>query len=146
MVYQTINPATGKLIKIYPGISDQELEIAVANAHEAFHSDWRHHSVAGRSKIMSAAAAILRKRSEEYSQYLTLEMGKLIAEARAEVALSADILDYYAEKAEHYLEPRLISESPGAELHIEPIGVLLGIEPWNFPYYQVARVAGPQPG
>ncbi len=144
MVYQTINPATGKLIKIYPGISDQELEIAVANAHEAFHSDWRHHSVAGRSKIMSTAAAILRKRSEEYSQYLTLEMGKLIAEARAEVALSADILDYYAEKAEHYLEPRLISESPGAELHIEPIGVLLGIEPWNFPYYQVARVAGPQ--
>ncbi len=71
-------------------------------------------------------------------------MGKLIAEARAEVTLSSDILDYYARKAENYLEPRVLSESPGAELHIEPIGVLLGIEPCNFPYYQIARVAGPQ--
>lgn len=71
-------------------------------------------------------------------------MGKLIAEARAEVSLSADILDYYAKKAENYLKPRMLFESPGAELHIEPIGVLIGIEPWNFPYYQIARVAGPQ--
>jgi succinate-semialdehyde dehydrogenase/glutarate-semialdehyde dehydrogenase len=144
MTYQTINPATGKLIKVYSGISDQELEIAVANAQEAFHRDWGRLSVAERGKIMSSAAAILRRKSEEYSHYLTLEMGKLIAEARAEVALSADILDYYAGKAEHYLQPRLLPESPGAELHIEPLGVLLGIEPWNFPYYQVARVAGPQ--
>jgi succinate-semialdehyde dehydrogenase/glutarate-semialdehyde dehydrogenase len=141
MTYQTINPATGKLIKVYSGISDQELEIAVANAQEAFHRDWGRLSVAERGKIMSSAAAILRRKSEEYSHYLTLEMGKLIAEARAEVALSADILDYYAGKAEHYLQPRLLPESPGAELHIEPLGVLLGIEPWNFPYYQVARLA-----
>jgi acyl-CoA reductase-like NAD-dependent aldehyde dehydrogenase len=93
---------------------------------------------------MSTAATILRKKSDKYSHYLTLEVGKLIAEARAEVALSADILDYYAQKTENYLRPRVLSESPGAELHIEPIGVLLGIEPWNFPYYQIARVAGPQ--
>ena len=144
MAYQTINPATGKLIKTYANISDPDLETAVARAHKAFHRDWRHRPVTERGKIMSTAAAILRKKSDEYSQYLTLEVGKLIAEARAEVALSADILDYYAQKAENYLEPRVLSESPGAELHIEPIGVLLGIEPWNFPYYQIARVAGPQ--
>ena len=144
MAYQTINPATGKLIKTYENISDPDLEAAVAGAHEAFHSNWRHRSVTGRARIISTAAAILREKSEEYSHYLTLEVGKLTAEARAEVALAADILDYYAKKAEHYLQPRLLSESPGAELHIEPIGVLLGIEPWNFPYYQIARVAGPQ--
>lgn len=144
MAYQTINPATGKLIKTYENISDQELEAAVANADKAFRSDWRHRPVSERGKIMSAAAAILRKKSEEYAHYLTLEVGKLIAEARAEVALSADILDYYAQEAENYLKPRVLTESPGAELHIEPIGVLLGIQPWNFPYYQIARVAGPQ--
>lgn len=143
MAYQTINP-TGKLIKTYANISDQDLEAAVANAHEAFRNNWRDRRVTERARIISTAAAILRKKSEEYSHYLTLEVGKLIAEARAEVALSADILDYYAKKAENYLEPRVLSESPGAELHIEPIGVLLGIEPWNFPYYQIARVAGPQ--
>ncbi|MBA4143994.1 MAG: aldehyde dehydrogenase family protein [Nitrosospira sp.] len=144
MPYQTINPATGKLIKTYENIADQDLEAAVANAHKVFHSNWRHCPVTERGKIMSAAAATLRKKNEEYSHYLTLEVGKLIAEARAEVALSADILDYYAKKADGYLQPRLLTESPGAELHIEPIGVLLGIEPWNFPYYQIARVAGPQ--
>ncbi|SCX57450.1 NAD-dependent succinate-semialdehyde dehydrogenase [Nitrosospira sp. Nsp1] len=144
MAYQTINPATGKLIKTYANISDPDLETAVASAHKAFHSDWRHRPVTERGKIMSTAATILRKKSDQYSHYLTLEVGKLIVEARAEVALSADILDYYAQKAENYLEPRVLSESPGAELHIEPIGVLLGIEPWNFPYYQIARVAGPQ--
>jgi succinate-semialdehyde dehydrogenase/glutarate-semialdehyde dehydrogenase len=133
MAYQTINPATGKLIKIYASISDQELEIAVANAHEAFRSDWRRRPIAGRGKIMSTAAAILRRKSEEYSRYLTLEMGKLIAEARAEVALSADILDYYAKKAEHYLEPRLLSEPPRAELHIGPIGFCSALSRGTFP-------------
>lgn len=144
MTYQTINPATGKLIKAYANISDQGLEDAVASAHKVFCSDWRHRPIIERSNIMSTAATILREKSEEYSHYLTLEVGKLIAEARAEVALSADILDYYAQKAENHLKPRILSESPGAELHIEPLGVLLGIEPWNFPYYQIARVAGPQ--
>jgi succinate-semialdehyde dehydrogenase/glutarate-semialdehyde dehydrogenase len=143
MAYQTINPATGKLIKTYATYPTRilrpqwraRIRLSIAIGGIARNRAW---------KIMSTAAAILRKKSDEYSQYLTLEVGKLIAEARAEVALSADILNYYAQKAENYLEPRVLSESPGAELHIEPIGVLLGIEPWNFPYYQIARVAGPQ--
>lgn len=144
MAYQTINPTTGKLIRIYADISDQDLEAALANAHQAFETNWRHCPVADRAKIVSTAAAILRKKDEEYAHYLTLEMGKLINEARAEINLAADILDYYAKKAESYLKPRMLLESRGAELHIEPIGILLGIEPWNFPYYQIARVAGPQ--
>jgi succinate-semialdehyde dehydrogenase/glutarate-semialdehyde dehydrogenase len=100
--------------------------------------------VAQRAKIVSRAAAILREKADEYAGYLTLEMGKRIAESHSEVAVSAAILDYYAKRAESYLEPKLLPESPGAELHTDPIGVLLGIEPWNYPYYQIARVAGPQ--
>lgn len=144
MTYQTINPATGQLVKTYADIPNQDLESALAKAHGVFETDWRHRPIAERSKIVSAAATILRQKSEEYAHYLTFEMGKLINEARAEVALSADILDYYARKAAHYLKPRKLPETSAAELHIEPLGVLLGIEPWNFPYYQIARVAGPQ--
>ncbi|SFM79546.1 succinate-semialdehyde dehydrogenase / glutarate-semialdehyde dehydrogenase [Nitrosomonas communis] len=144
MVYQTINPATGELIKTYANISDQDLEAAITNAHKAFETKWRHCQVAERAKIVSNAAVLLRKKSEEYAYYLTLEMGKLLNEAQAEIRLSADILDYYAKKAEHYLKPKILPESQGAELHIEPLGILLGIVPWNFPYYQIARIAGPQ--
>lgn len=144
MAYQTVNPTTGKLIKTYADITDQGLEKALVNAHQTFEANWRHYPVAERAKVVSTAAAILRKKHEEYAHYLTLEMGKLINEARAEINLAADILDYYAKKAESYLKPRMLLESHGAELHIEPIGILLGIEPWNFPYYQIARVAGPQ--
>jgi succinate-semialdehyde dehydrogenase/glutarate-semialdehyde dehydrogenase len=142
--YQTTNPATGKLIETFADISDDDLESAISKAHTAFETDWRHRSVADRGKIVSAAAAILRSKAEEYARYLTLEMGKRVNEARGEVALSASILDYYAKHAEAYLKPKPLPEAPGAELHTEPTGVLLGIEPWNFPYYQVARVAGPQ--
>jgi succinate-semialdehyde dehydrogenase/glutarate-semialdehyde dehydrogenase len=71
-------------------------------------------------------------------------MGKLIAEARGEVALSAAIIDYYAKRAEAYLRPQPLPEAPGAIVEALPIGIIFGVEPWNFPYYQLARVAGPQ--
>jgi succinate-semialdehyde dehydrogenase/glutarate-semialdehyde dehydrogenase len=144
MPYQTINPTTGKVTHTFTDISNVDLECAIATAHKTFESDWRNRPVSFRAKIMSTAAALLRERSEEYAQYLTLEKGKLINEARAEVGLSAAILDYYAQNAEKYLAPKLLPESPGAELHTHPVGVLLAIEPWNFPYYQIARVSGPQ--
>jgi succinate-semialdehyde dehydrogenase/glutarate-semialdehyde dehydrogenase len=144
MFFQTVNPATGKLVQTFKEISDDDLELALATAHKAYENDWRLRPVAERAKIVSRAAAILREKLPEYASYLTLEMGKRIAEAHSEVAMSAAILDYYAKRAESYLAPKLLPESPGAELRTDPIGVLLGIEPWNYPYYQVARVAGPQ--
>jgi succinate-semialdehyde dehydrogenase / glutarate-semialdehyde dehydrogenase len=144
MSFQTVNPATGKLIRTFEWISDRDLELAVGTAHKAYETDWRLRPVGDRAKIVSRAAAILREKADEYAGYLTLEMGKRIAEAHSEVAMSAAILDYYAKKAESYLEPKLLPESPGAQLRTDPIGVLLGIEPWNYPYYQIARVAGPQ--
>jgi succinate-semialdehyde dehydrogenase/glutarate-semialdehyde dehydrogenase len=142
--YQTVNPATGALVKTFAPISDRDLEGVLATAHNTFETDWRKRAVAGRARIVSQAASILREKADEYAQLITLEMGKRIMEAQVEVTLSASILDYYASRAEGFLQPKPVPDVPGAEIRIEPIGVLLGIEPWNFPYYQIARVAGPQ--
>jgi succinate-semialdehyde dehydrogenase/glutarate-semialdehyde dehydrogenase len=144
VTYQTINPASGEVVRAFPEISDGALDVAVGQAQAAYESDWCKRGVSDRSKIVASAAARLRKNSEEYAGYLTLEMGKLIAEARAEVSLSADILDYYALRAENYLKPEPIPTAPGNTVEVLPLGIILGVEPWNFPYYQLARVAGPQ--
>jgi succinate-semialdehyde dehydrogenase / glutarate-semialdehyde dehydrogenase len=144
MAYQTISPANGELVRTFDEITDKELEAAVAKAHAVYGTEWRRRSIADRARVMSQAAAKLRLHSEEYAGYLTLEMGKLIAEARGEVALAADILDYYASRAANYLMPQAIAGAPGSTIETLPIGIILGIEPWNFPYYQLARVAGPQ--
>lgn len=144
MAYQSINPATGELLASYSELSDSDLEIAIANADNAYRNDWRHRTIDERANILVKAASILLEKKEEYAHYLTLEMGKLIGEAYAEVDITAGILQYYAKNAELYLAPKNLPESPNAKVLIEPIGIVLGIAPWNFPYYQVARVAGPQ--
>ncbi|WP_446807900.1 NAD-dependent succinate-semialdehyde dehydrogenase [Methylomonas sp. 2BW1-5-20] len=144
MAYQSINPSSGELLASYPELSDSDLELAIAKADHAYRKEWRNCSVDERAKIMTKAASILLERKEEYAQYLTLEMGKLIGEAYAEVDITAGILQYYAKNAKEYLAPKTLPEAPTAHVSIEPLGAILGIEPWNFPYYQVARVAGPQ--
>jgi len=144
MTYRTINPATGETVRTFGDISDADLDNAVEVARSCYAGDWRHRPVADRARIVKAAAAALRANAAEYAQYVTAEMGKLIGTSEAEVGLSAAILDYYADHAESFLAPRELPESPGAVIETEPIGVILGIEPWNFPYYQLARVAGPQ--
>src|SRR5690606_13442255 len=106
--------------------------------------DWKFRPVAERAQIVRRAAQILREKASEYASYLTLEMGKLAPQADFEVGLSAEILEYYADNAEEFLKPQPLAGVPGSEVVTEPIGVLVGIEPWNFPYYQLARVAGPQ--
>jgi succinate-semialdehyde dehydrogenase/glutarate-semialdehyde dehydrogenase len=143
MAYQTINPATGELVKTFPDITDSDLDKVVDRAQASFET-WRRRPVAERARIVRAAAAKLRAHAQEYAGYLTAEMGKLIAEARAEVQLSAAILDYYADRAAHYLSPVEIDGMPGNSIETQPLGIILGVEPWNFPYYQLARVAGPQ--
>ena len=102
MPYQTINPATGALVRSFDDSTDDELEAAVTVAHAAYEKDWRQRAVSERAGVVSLAARRLRDNAEEYAACVTLEMGKLIAEARAEVALSADILDYYATRAAAY--------------------------------------------
>lgn len=147
MAYATINPFTGELIKEFPNATDVEVTQAIESAHQAFLS-WRTTPFAEKAAILSRAAGILRDNKRQYAQLLTLEMGKIIAEAEAEVELSAQILEYYAEHAERLLAPQKLPVADPAEgdaiLVHEPLGVLLAIEPWNFPYYQIARILAPQ--
>ena len=144
MTYQTINPANGKVVKTYEDISDAALNEVMDVAQACYENDWRRRSVAQRAGIVHAAATCMRQQSDHLAGLVTLEMGKLIAEAKGEVALSADILDYYAERAEAFLKPQLIPDAPSATIETFPLGIILGVEPWNFPYYQLARVVGPQ--
>lgn len=144
MTYSTINPATGETVQTFETISDSDLAASLAAAHSCFENDWRHRSAAERADVIRLAARDLRDNAAEYANLITLEVGKLIGTSEAEIGLSAAILDYYADRAEKFLAPQELPESPGAVIETEPIGVILGIEPWNFPFYQVVRVAGPQ--
>lgn len=143
MAIQTKNPFDNKVIKSFDEMSSEQAEQAITKAHQAFQS-WKQTSFATRAQLVHKAAEIMRQNKEEFARTITLEMGKRIAEARAEIDLSADILDYYAEHAERFLQDHTIKVSSG-EAYIKycPIGVIFGVEPWNFPFYQVVRIAGP---
>lgn len=144
MSFQSINPATGQLIKEFPLHSDAEVFAALETADRRYRDDWRLRPVAERAAIVARAAAILRARRDEYVTYPTLEMGKVTRFGYLEIDLVADILDYYAKHGERLLAAQALPGEPGATLLSEPIGVILAIEPWNFPYYQLVRVAAPQ--
>ncbi len=144
MSFQSINPATGQLIKEFPLQSDAEVFAALETADRRYREDWRLRPVAERAAIVARAAAILRARRDEYVTYPTLEMGKVTRFGYLEIDLVADILDYYAKHGERLLAAQALPGEPGATLLSEPIGVILAIEPWNFPYYQLVRVAAPQ--
>ena len=144
IAYQSFNPATGKLVKSFDQLTDEQLEAKLAAAAQCYRS-WKQKPYAERAAVITRAAEILRAKTDQFAAIMTLEMGKKIREARGEVAFSADILDYYAKNAERFLAPTTLHPTVG-EAHMEssPIGVVFCVEPWNFPYYQLARVAGPQ--
>jgi succinate-semialdehyde dehydrogenase/glutarate-semialdehyde dehydrogenase len=143
MSYQSVNPFNGKTLQTFDELTDQQLETSLENAETCFKS-WRQNSFAERSTVVAKAAAIMRERIEEFARPVTLEMGKLIDQARGEVLLSADILDYYAENAERFLATEQLNPCSGeAIIENTPFGVLFGVQPWNFPYYQLARFAAP---
>jgi succinate-semialdehyde dehydrogenase/glutarate-semialdehyde dehydrogenase len=143
MGYQSFNPATGKLVKSFEQITDADFETKIATA-AAVYQIWRHKPYAERATIVAKAAELLKTKVEEFAHIMTIEMGKRISEARGEVEFSARILAYYAKNAEKFLAPVKLHPTIG-EAHMEssPIGVIFAVEPWNFPYYQLARVAGP---
>ncbi|QUN07269.1 NAD-dependent succinate-semialdehyde dehydrogenase [Shewanella yunxiaonensis] len=147
MSYATVNPYTGELVKKFPDATDEQVEQALTDAHTAF-LNWRETSFAHRGEILQRAAKILRDNKRKYAEVLTLEMGKVIGEAEAEVELSAQILEYYVKYAEKLLAPEKLPVADPAEgnatLVHEPLGTILAIEPWNFPYYQIARILAPQ--
>lgn len=143
MSYQSVNPFDGKLLEKFEEMTDADLETALATAATCFEA-WKAKSYADRAAVVAKAAALLRASVDRYARPITLEMGKLYAQARSEVMLSADILDYYAENAASFLSPTTLHPNSGeATVECSPIGVLFGVQPWNFPYYQLARFAAP---
>jgi succinate-semialdehyde dehydrogenase/glutarate-semialdehyde dehydrogenase len=143
MTYQSFSPFSGKLIKSFDDITDTQFEAKLAAA-QACYEVWRHKSYAERAVIIAKAAKLLKEQQETFARTMTLEMGKRIGEARGEVDFSSRILAYYAKHAEKFLAPVKLHPTQG-EAHMEssPLGVIFCVEPWNFPYYQLARIAGP---
>jgi succinate-semialdehyde dehydrogenase/glutarate-semialdehyde dehydrogenase len=141
--YRSVNPATGEVLKTFTENTDEEMMNALAIADRAFHS-WSKLAISDRSKLISRAAQLLLERKEELARLATVEMGKRIAESRGEVDLSAAILHYFADNAGTFLAPQKLKSAMGdAHLEFSPLGVLLSIQPWNYPYYQLARFVGP---
>ena len=144
MSYQSVNPSTGKLVKSFEHLSAAQLQHALATAQTCFQS-WKKTSHADRAAVLSRAAVLLRAHVDDFAKLETLEMGKRLDEARGEVVFSADILSYYAQHGEAFLAPVALKPQYGqAHMESSPLGMLFCVEPWNFPYYQLARVAGPQ--
>jgi succinate-semialdehyde dehydrogenase/glutarate-semialdehyde dehydrogenase len=144
--YAVVNPATGETEKEYPEISDEELEAAIAAAEEA-HRNWAlKASVADRAALVKRVAELHTERREALAEIAVREMGKPMEQALGEVDFCADIYSYYADNAEDFLKDEPIDLLAGdgtALVRKTSVGPLLGIMPWNFPYYQVARFAGP---
>lgn len=140
---KTVNPATNKVEKEYEEMTGQQIEAILSNADKAFKA-WRKTSFAVRAELLHKVATILRKRKEELAKLCSVEMGKLLREGIGEVELSADIFDYYANNGANFLaDSPLDTPSGKAFLSYEPIGVLLSVQPWNFPFYQITRSAAP---
>ena len=141
--YATVNPYTGETEAEFPFLPTEEVDGVVETAHAAF-LEWRRRTPEERAAVVRRAAELMRERTDEFAALITKEMGKRIKEAAGEVELAASILDYYAEKGPGFLAPRAIDVMKGEAVVVnEPVGVLLAIEPWNYPLYQVVRVAGP---
>src|SRR4051794_19260749 len=144
--YAVTDPHTGAVVKTYPTSTAEDLEKAVAATATAYR-DWSKTStVAARAALMKEAARLFAARKEALAAIIVREMGKPLAEAVEEVEFSAWICDYYADNAERFLadEPvELLAGEGTAVIRRSAVGPLLGIMPWNFPYYQVARFAGP---
>ncbi|MEO8119871.1 MAG: NAD-dependent succinate-semialdehyde dehydrogenase [Rhodoferax sp.] len=144
MTYQSVNPNDGKVMKSFEHLSNPQLEQSLATAEACFQT-WKRTSYADRAAILNKAAALMLAHVDDFARLATLEMGKRINEARGEVKFSAAILAYYAQHAETFLAPVKLNPKVGeAYMESSPFGVLFCVEPWNFPFYQLARVAGPQ--
>ncbi len=143
MSIESINPATGKTIRTYDEMSPSEVDEILDRAHRA-HLDWRESSFPDRSRLMRAAARILRDGASDYARLMTEEMGKPIKDGRAEAEKCAWACDYYAEMADEFLRPiPVVTDASKSFVAFEPIGVVLAVMPWNFPFWQVFRFAAP---
>ena len=143
MAYESVNPYDGKTVKKFHELTHIQLETKIATAARTYET-WKKTPYAKRAVIVAKAAELMHADVDKFAHLASLEMGKLINEARGEVKFSAEILAYYDKNGEHFLAPEKLHPTIGtAHMESSPIGVIFCVEPWNFPFYQLARVAGP---
>jgi succinate-semialdehyde dehydrogenase/glutarate-semialdehyde dehydrogenase len=143
-MYKVINPATGELESEFPNATDEEIAAVAQRARDAYRA-WKATSYSERTRVLLHVAQLYEDRATELASLITREMGKTTAEALGEIEFTASIYRYYADEGPELLADKpLPSTSPGhAWVRTAPIGPLLGIMPWNYPYYQVARFSAP---
>lgn len=140
---KSINPFNGELLEEYPEDSEKELQRRLNKAQERF-KHYRNSKMEEREDKLKRLAELLRSRSDQYAPMLTLEMGKPLREARAEIEKCAWVCEYYAENAASFLKPEYVeTDADKSYISYEPLGVILAVMPWNFPFWQVFRFAAP---
>lgn len=144
MAYETKYPFTNEVLKSYDNISDDTIEDILATSH-ALYKKWRKEdTLANRKEQLHEIAEILRRDVDKYAEIMTKDMGKLFVEAKGEIELCADIADYYVDNADNFLTPRHLETDTGDAYYLrQSTGVILAVEPWNFPFYQIMRVFAP---
>lgn len=144
MAYRTLNPFTEQTVEVFADHTDAEVESLLARAESLFRSNWSQGDIAPRLKVLHAMAGLLTERSADLARAMAEEMGKPVAQGTQEIALCAAIAEYYASQAADFLEPQPLESDLGeAWTEFHPIGILLAVEPWNFPIYQLIRVVAP---
>ena len=143
MTFQTTNPYTGERLADYPAYTNAEVETRLATAATQF-ADWSGRSFQYRADCFNRLAVVLRQKQDELALLMTLEMGKILAESRGEIEKCAAQCDHYATQAEAFLRPEAVdTEAQMSGVTYEPVGVVLAVMPWNFPFWQVFRYAVP---
>ena len=143
MAIATINPATGECLKKFEPLSEQQIEEKLAAAAAAF-AEYRKTPFAERARLMTRAGEILENEKKEFGRLMTLEMGKPVGAAVQEAAKCAWVCRYYAENAERFLADELVETTAARSyIHYQPLGLVLAVMPWNFPFWQVLRFAAP---
>src|SRR3954454_11275369 len=143
MAIATVNPATGERVREFPALSPREIEDRLAVAYRTAQS-WRNASLEERTSVVRRAGELLEERKEEYGRLMTLEMGKPIKAAIEEAAKCATACRFYADNAAAFLADEPVqSGDERSYVAFEPLGVVLAVMPWNFPFWQVVRFAAP---
>lgn len=144
MAYKTIYPYTNEVLHEYDNVSDADVEKALETGHQLYKQWRREDNLEDRKAQLRKVAELLRRDRDRYAEIMTKDMGKLFTEAQGEVDLCADIADYYADKADEFLKPVPLETDTGEAYYLkQSTGVILAVEPWNFPFYQIMRVFAP---
>ncbi len=140
---QSINPYDNSLVNTYEEMTNSEVDTILKSSQQSF-DEWKRVPISQRAALMKKAGAVLRSNIKEYSELMTIEMGKPIGQSRAEVEKCAWVCDYYSENAEKFLQDEIIqTDASKSFVSYQPLGVILAIMPWNFPFWQVIRFAAP---